>query len=409
MENNVAFFLLFCLPGLLVLRGAEGEAARLRVSVATFSAIPDDEADDREAIQKCIEQTSRNNEICFIPAGNYFVDGDLWVQDDTFLLGEGEKTVLHFRNGMLRSLKNGHKTFRYINHYINEQIPDVLQASLAKAGTKGEDVLMVIDTAGFEPGDYIYTFNNRNDTWAILENKEEEAKFNGVLGGMSRSEIFRIKGLEEGRILLDKAMRFDMPKGSPVTRHAGSRDITIQSIKVVNNATERWNVLFEQPFNVHFLNVFLEGNGGIGLINHPFRCQIRDSRITSKTFRAVSVQHFGTENIVINNEIHYTTGGDCAVIVMMSAYNNEIAHNKVYGHGEREQFEEGILIHATCYDNRVHHNYIHGASTGMGAYYGAFNNVFEHNVCEQVGAGITCWYAGSSNLFKENANAIKAV
>ena len=411
-RNRVAtcILVLFALLSVFatVSRATESRAAESgRISVVRFGVVPNDGKDDRQAIQECIIAATKAHKTCFIAAGEYVIDGDLWVQSNTRIQGEGDKTVLNFSKGFLRALKNGSTKFHYARNYINEIIPGAIRCTLSQTAKKGTDKLAVDNTKGFAAGDYIFTFNNRKDTWAILEDRKQEDKWNGSKGGMARSEIFQIADIKGNTIVLDKPTRFEMPKGSPVTRHPGSRDISIDSLKIVNNVAPYGAIFFEQPFEVKLTNLTVEGNGGIWLVNHPYRCLVKNCRVKSTKTRAISVQHFAVENSVLNNEVDYTTGGDCAILVMMSSYDNEIAHNNVRGHGKKPSNEGGIYIHATSYDNKVHHNHMSGTTAPIGAFYAAFDNQFYNNTGENNSEGLTGWYAGP-NTFTDNSFIIKS-
>jgi len=218
---------------------------------------------------------------------------------------------------------------------------------------------------------------------------------------MARSEIFQITDIKGNIIVLDKPMRFEMPKGSPVTRHAGARNCSIDSLKILNNVSKYGAVFLEQPFEAKVTNLTVEGNAGIWLVNHPYRCLVKNCRVKATKMRAISVQHYAVENSVLNNVVDYTHGGDTAILVMISSYGNEIAYNKVRGHGKQQSNEGGIYIHATSYDNKVHHNHITGTTSPIGAYYAAFDNHFYENTGEDNGVGLAGWYAGP-NTFTEN-------
>ena len=81
------------------------------LSVADFGAVPNDESDDLGAIQACIEAATEAGKACFVPAGEYVLAGDLWLESDAVLFGEGRQSVLTFPKGKLRALKNGSRHF----------------------------------------------------------------------------------------------------------------------------------------------------------------------------------------------------------------------------------------------------------------------------------------------------------
>jgi len=112
-RNNVTKCILVLFALLPVFATVSKAADSESISVLKFGAAPNDGKTDRQAIQACIVAATKENKTCFIPAGEYAIDGDLWVQTNTKVKGQGDKTVLNFSKGFLRSLKNGSKKFSY--------------------------------------------------------------------------------------------------------------------------------------------------------------------------------------------------------------------------------------------------------------------------------------------------------
>lgn len=380
------------------------------LSVKDFGAIPNDEKDDLTAIQKCIDAAAKLKKACFIPEGKYIVNGDLWLASNAELFGEGKKTVLTFPKGMIRALKNGNKAFYYTGNYNNERIGGkVKRGTLEKAVQKGAKSLYIKTKANFKVGDWIFISNNRKDTWTILEKLSKGQKTDAYLNGskdvLVKGQVAKITAVKANEITIDRELDSGYASGAVFGNHVGARNIYIHDFSINNNSNAKrgYAILFEQPFNAKFENLTIKSmKGGICLLHYAFRNTIKKCNITNSGNYAIKIANFCAENKVLNNDVNFITGGDCAILVMMYSKKNMVANNRISCLSKLKNFEGGVYIHATSFENKVIDNISKGATTSIGAYYGANNNLFKGNKGFNSNTGITGWYAGDNNTFEDN-------
>lgn len=379
-----------------------------KVSVRKYGAAGNGTQNDMDAIQKCLDECKASGKICYVPAGTYLVKGDLWLGENSRITGDGNKSKLVFQQGSLRTEKAGKRDFYYTNNYNNEVISGDVFTLTTKKANAGASTLNVEKTALFKPGQLIRTFNNRADSWAILEDSKQQGKWNKA-DGFARSEIFTVKAVNDGAITLDRPLKFPLDQGAKIRPHVGASNVEVSSLSIDNQTDgrkdDRYAILFEQPDRVTIKNVILTSKcGGINLTNTPYKCAITDCNITVQYGRAILVENFAYANVVARNTINYTTGGDGAIMVLMSSGNNKVFGNKVYGHGNGENNECGIAVHALSYDNEVYNNYIEGTAEGLGAYYGAFDNSIHDNTTKSVKVGFISFNARENEVFNNTFN-----
>ena len=380
------------------------------LSVVDFGAVPNDGNDDLVAVQKCVAATTKAQKACFIPPGNYLFSGDLWLGSNAILFGEGEKSILTFSKGKIRALKNGNKHFYYTRNYNNERIAGKVERGvLEKAVQKGATSFSVKTDDEFGIGDWIFISNNRKDTWTILEKMSKgmdtPAHLNGSRDVLAKAQIAKITERAGDRITIDRKLDSGYVAGAVVGNHVGARNIRIHDLSIINHSEKGHAIVFEQPFNAQFRNLSIEttkGAGGIHLVHYAFRCVVEKCRIKNSGQYAINISNFSSENRVDGNDITFVEGGDCAILVMMYSKNNVVSNNTVDCLSKVPQNDGGIYIHATSFGNRVLNNDIKGATSAIGAFYGANNNVFKGNSGLNCNTGISLWYAGGNNVFEDN-------
>jgi parallel beta-helix repeat protein len=371
-------------------------------SQRTFTVIQNT-GNDLAAIQKAIDDATANGGIAYVPAGEYQLDGDLWVASNSILRGDGDATVLRFSKGKIRSLKNSSKSFWYTNNYNNEVIPNDIKTVLSNSAPSGATQFAVDDASQFHPGDWIYSDNNIKDTWTILEDGKRSDLWNDPHTPFARQEIFQITKVQGNTLELDRPLRFPLQKGASVHQQIGARNFEIASLKIIN-PDEEHPLLFEQPMNARFINLTVEAKGGITLTHEPYNNLIENCHFITNGWRGITVEYFGVKNRIVNNQIDYVTGGDCSLLVMFSCHDNTVAYNNIMhiGKNHSTRDEAGIYIHATSYDNVVHHNVIDGTLEAIGSYYSAFNNVFFDNRGTNVRVGIMSYYARNNSYINNH-------
>lgn len=404
MKNSrtfvIIFLLLFAPAVAACTAGGRRQDDPGMLNVKDFGASGDGRSNDLKAIQTCIETAVKEGGVqCFFPAGTYLIDGNLYLPSGIRLKGEGSASVLQFVGGSILSEKNGSRDFYYTGNYSTEIIPDKVQASVARPVREG-DLKIFLKENEFKPGDYVFTFNGRKNSWAILEDHGKASLWNSEKAPMAHSEIARVVRTEAGYIILDRPIRFALPPGSSVTKHTGSRNIIIEELTIINQQAA-YAIIMEEAFECRISNVKIEAKGGIALSNHAYKCEISDCYISARDGRAILVENFSTGNRILNNVIVYETGGDAAIMLVMGAYQNEVSGNQVTGTGISGQNEGGIMVHALCYENTVEHNTITGTAEGIGCYYGAFDNRVTRNRISKVRVGLVAFHA-RNNVFEDN-------
>jgi parallel beta-helix repeat protein len=370
------------------------------LNVTRFGATPNDETDDRAAIQACIDKAAGSKAAVYIPAGKYIVNGDLWLPSRASIKGDGKTSLLEFKSGALRMLKNGSKDFSYTDNYNNEIVPGQQVYKLSAPAKSGASSIQLESAGNIAAGTMIYVYNNKSDSWTVLEDKSKTAAWNDPATEMARKELFIVKSKNGNTLVLDRPLKFSYQQGAVAGLQLGAQDVTISDL-ALSNHTAPYAVMFEQARTSIIKNLDIDANGGIMLSHMAYRCRILNCKIRAAKGRGILVENFSAENEISNNVVDYTSGGDAAIMILMSSSNNTIAGNKVTGHGNKEADEGGIFIHALCYGNKVHDNTIRGTSEGVGAYYGAMDNQFYNNDIRGVRVGIMSYYA-RNNAFNKN-------
>lgn len=370
------------------------------LSVLSFGARGNDSGDDLPAFQACIDRVAANGGTCLIPAGKYIINGDLWLNSNVKVKGEGEKSLLVFKKGALRILKNGSKSFYYTENYNNEIVPNEKVTQLKVSAAKGSSVLQLMDASNINPGQLIYLYNNKKDSWTILENSKAKDSWNSEEKEMARKELFTVKEKRSNVLTLDGPLKFSYSASATVGVQVGSGNIVISNF-AIDNQTSPYAIMFEEPKGVTVENLNIKGKGGILFSHMAYKCLISGCTISASGNRAINIENFSKENKIVNNTVDYVQGGDAAIIILLSSYNNIISGNKVVGHGVGSSNEGGIFIHALCYDNKVFKNTIVGTAEGIGTYFGAFDNDFYDNTIRQVRVGLISFHS-RNNLFNKN-------
>lgn len=365
--------------------------------------VPQNSGHDREAIQKTIDEATAAGGVAHIPAGEYHIDGDLWLASNSILRGDGDASVLRFTKGQIRSLKDGSTNFYYTNNYINEVIPNKYQTTLEEDAPSGDKQFTVKEATRFQQGDWIYSDNNLTDTWAILEDPKRTTLWNDPNAAFARQEIFQVTQVQGNTLQLDRPLKFALKAGAGVRKHVGARNFEVSSLKVVNPDAQH-PLIFEQPMNARFVNLTVEAKGGITLTHKPYNNLIENCRFITNGWRGITVEYFAAKNRIWNNHIDYVTGGDCALLVMFSSHGNDVAYNTILQKGANKlvRDEAGIYIHATSYENVVHHNIIDGTLEALGNFYSAEDNLFSYNRGTNVRIGIMSYYARNNSYINNS-------
>ena len=85
--HKTALLLMVGLTGLAGTISADEPPPAGRVNARSFGAIGDGEADDTAALQAALEAATAKGPVCFVPAGQYRLDGHLTVPPGVTLLG----------------------------------------------------------------------------------------------------------------------------------------------------------------------------------------------------------------------------------------------------------------------------------------------------------------------------------
>jgi len=369
---------------------------------STFTVVQNT-GNDLVAIQKAIDEATANGGIAYVPAGEYQLDGDLWLKTNSILRGAGDTTILRFSKGRIRSLKNGSKEFWYTNNYNNEVVPKDIKTVVSTDAPRGAMQFIVDVASQFHQGDWIYSDNNIKDTWTILEDQKRNNMWNDPNTPFARGEIFQIVKVQNNILELDRPSHFEYKKGATIHQHLGARNFEISSLQIIN-PDEANPLLFEQPMNARFINLTVKAKGGILLTHRAYNNLIENCHFITNGWRGVTVENFSAKNRVINNHIDYVTGGDCSLLVMLSSYDNTVAYNHIthIGKNHRTRDEAGIYIHATTYNNVVHHNVIDGTLEAIGSFYSARDNVFFDNIGINVRIGIMSYYARNNTYINNH-------
>jgi len=367
------------------------------LNVKSFGA-SEESADNTVAFQKCLSAAVDKGCDCYVPKGTYYFSQDLFLPSGSSLIGEGGASKLIFNKGGIRGYKNKSPNFYYTNNYNNEVVPNEKYTQLKQSVNKGGMRIEVTDSDLFKVGDDIIMFNNKLDSWTILEDKIQSAKWNGDQGDdFAKGGSFKIKSIQGNTLFLDAKVPFDLPARSKVALRSGISNVTIKKLAIVRK-TDGYALLLEQPLKVTISQLTIKGYGGILLSHYASKCLIEDNNIDSERGYAICVENFSSDNVVSRNRVVFRRtnsdkGGDCAIILLMGAYNNKVGYNNVENIGGRNKDFGGIFSHALSFNNQIINNHIAGAAEGVGTYYGAFNNTFKGNVIEEVRVGIMSYYS----------------
>ncbi|CAM3819057.1 right-handed parallel beta-helix repeat-containing protein [Sphingobacterium prati] len=389
---------------LLSLYGFNSCASELNVK--SFGASERSE-DNTEAFQKCLRAATDKGCNCYVPAGTYYFTQDLFMSSSSSLIGQGETSKLIFNKGGIRGYKNGSANFYYTNNYNNEVVPNEQHTNLISSVPRGRGSIVVLDAASFKVGDHIVVFNNKLDSWTILEDKTQSARWNGARGDyFAKGGSFKIKSIKGNTLFLETNLPFDLPEGSKIALRSGVSNVTIKKLSIVRK-TDGYAILLEQPFQVKISQVTIKGLGGILLSHYANKCLIEGNKIDAERGYAVCIENFSSENAVSRNKVIFRRtnsdkGGDCAVILLMGAYNNLISYNNLENIGNRERDFGGIFSHALSFNNQIINNRINGGAEGIGTYYASFNNLFSGNVISKVRVGVMSYYS-RSNVYRDNS------
>lgn len=406
MRNSIFYLVFLCLSSFVY-------AQTGGLSVKEFGAVGDGATDDRNAIQRCLDQSGKEKKACKLPAGTYKINGSLYLSNNSSIQGDGVNSVLSFSSGSLLGMKNGSKEFYYTNNYINEVVPNEMKTTASANAKINAKTILVKDASIFKVGDQITIFNAKRDSWKILEDQSKRSLWNANdISAMARGGSFCVESIANNKIILNKTLPFAIPIGAEVRRRAGVINASIENLKIIANNAD-FCISIEQPNNLRINRLNLVGKGGVLLSHFANNCLVSNSKIVTSNNAAIIVENFSSENMITNNEVNYTkgskfvSGSDAAIILIMSSYNNQITNNRVVCNGNKDKDEGGVFVHALCYDNKVSGNNISGASDGIGCFYGAFNNRFINNTITDVKVGVTSYYS-RKNQFISNKVSINS-
>ena len=387
------------------------------ISIAEFGAEAKQGLDNREAIQKAIEDATKKGQAVYIPIGVFEVEGDLWLPSKAHLVGEGKDSTLSFSTGQLRSEKYGRRDFSYTFNYMNQEVYEEYTSPLEDAVEAGTTEIETATPLKIEEGEIVTIFNNVRDTWDVLENKEREADWNGASKAlMASGEIAEVAKVNGRKLTLKAPLGSPYPKGSLVGTHGGAKDIVVERLKLTksNVANEKpgYVIHFEQPYRPRLSELTIEGapvgyGGGIALSHWVYQAEVERCNITTTTWRGITIENFGTGNRLHHNTFNYTKGGDAAVIILFDIRDSEFYNNTVFGKGKESTNEGGIYAHALTKGNKIYGNEAVGVSEAYGTFYGANNNQIYDNKAKDVRGGLVSWYS-RGNEFINNRLEIKS-
>lgn len=366
----------------------------------------EESTDNTTAFQKCLEASAAKGCDCYVPKGTYYFSQDLFLPSGSSLIGEGEASRLIFNKGGVRGYKNGSANFYYTSNYNNEMVPDVKYTRLSRMVNQGVDRIEVANSDLFKVDDNIVIFNNKLDSWVILEDEKQSTKWNDAHSDyFAKGGSFKVKNIQGDTLFLESKLPFDLPEHSMVSLRSGISNVKIKKLAIVRK-TDGYAILLEQPLNVSISQLVIKGYGGVLLSHYANKCSITDNKIDSERGYGVCIENFSSDNAVLRNKVVFRrsgldTGGDCAIILLMGVYNNQVCYNDVKNIGGRNRDFGGIFSHALSFNNLITNNNIAGAAEGIGTYYGAFNNIFKENVIEKVRFGIVSYYS-RSNVYAGN-------
>lgn len=150
-----------------------------QLSVTTFGARGDDEADDTDAFKKAIE--AGKGKVVAIPAGRYIITDMLVIADsNTVLQGAGaDKTTLYFPTPLndIKPNQGATTSGRPTSNYawsggfirVQGELAEHELAQITEPAKRGDTVLTVNTTQGLKSGDHIRIEQRDDDAGTLVE------------------------------------------------------------------------------------------------------------------------------------------------------------------------------------------------------------------------------------------------
>jgi hypothetical protein len=286
-----------------------GESEPPRVPVAAnvrdFGARGDGVHDDTEAFRRAIETVKAG--AIEIPAGRYVITGIIRIGKSGVVLrgaGEGE-TVLFFPKTLTDvrpdwgTTTGGRRTSNYSWSGGFIQVTGSSQGRMlgriVRPATRGTTALWPESTNGISPGmEIILTLaDDENHRLTHYVYADDPGPIENIGENIRPTQVFRVREVRDGRILLDRPLRFDIrPEWSPVL-HAFEPSVTGVGIE---------HLTFEFPDNP-YLGHFTElGHNGIAL-SDVAHCWVRHVRFVNAESGIFLSGRFSTiQSVVLNSK-----------------------------------------------------------------------------------------------------------
>lgn len=397
MKLNFFLGLLFFLQTLCFCQTGE------KYNVLDFGAKSNTDFNNSIPFQECLDKASAKQCTCYVPAGVYQFDSDLFLSSNTIFKGEEGKTILNFNKGGIRGKKNNSINFYYPRNYGKEIVPNNITTKAL--GYKAESKGINVEKANlFKKGDEIVIFNNKKDTWTILEDKSQKNLWNTSNRDLiARGGSFKIVDIINNTLIINSEIDFDL-NNSSISKRSGIQNSTIKGF-IINAFNTLYAINIEQPFNLSIIDNTINGKGGVVLSNYANKSKILNNIISSGPYFAINIENFSSENIIDSNDVTFkrssSTGGDSAIIIVLSSYNNIIENNNVHNTGNLQQNFGGIFIHSFSYKNIVNNNKI-DATSGLGIYFGSYDNIIKNNVVSNSRIGFISHYSQNNKIMNNN-------
>src|SRR5690606_37005566 len=195
----------------------------------------------------------------------------------------------------------------------------------------------------------------------------------------ARGGTYKVVQKNGNDLIFDKEIRFNKITNAIVSKKSGVKNVIIRNI-AVESEKALYAMMFEQASNLSVMSCYIIGKGGVLLSNYSSNSTVVNNEIKTGPNFAVNVENLSSDNLVQGNKVEFTrrsnAGKDCAIIVMLSSYNNIIEKNNITNIGGVEDNFGGIFVHSFSDYNSVRDNVVNNASVGIGSYYGALNNSF---------------------------------